>query len=236
MYFDHFSVSEIGGRSQNEDSVGSTEVHGISAWIAADGLGGHVHGELASAAAVESLAAQMNRCMQADDAFITETFERMNADVKELNGALTTAVCAFSDGKTLRYANDGDSRFYFFRKAKVLCHSNDHSLAYISYLRGDIRYEDIPSSPLQNRLLHALGGDQHSGVELYEELELQPGDAFLLCTDGFWELVRDGEMENALRISTTAEDWMSLMLDKLKERLTPHSDNYTAVCVKVSEE
>ena len=228
--------TDQGGRSPNEDSVGFFTSDGYSAWIAADGLGGHSKGEIASAEAVKTLENVLNECHDMDRSFVEDAFSKMNDAVLSLGGPLTTAVCAFSDGKKLWYGNNGDSRFFFIRDKKVLYHSNDHSIAFVAYLTGSITYDEIPSHPAQNRLFHSLGNETDFYGEFYPEIELKPGDAFLLATDGFWELITDEEILRTLQISPTPQEWMSTMLDIIQSRLKENSDNYSAVCVMAKED
>lgn len=225
--------TDPGGRSPNEDSVGYYGGGGFYAWIAADGLGGHTKGEVASAEAVQTLGSVMSECRSMDRKFVENVFRKMNDAIIDLGGPLTTAVCAFSDGKRLWYGNNGDSRMFFIRNKKVLYHSNDHSLAYVIYSSGDISYDEIPTHPSQNRLYHSLGNETDYYGEFYPEIDLEPGDAFLLATDGFWELIRDEEIVRTLNISPTPEEWMSTMVDVIRSRLKKNSDNYSAVCVIV---
>lgn len=236
MRFQTYQITDPGGRDPNEDSVGSFSNGQFCGWIAADGLGGHLAGELASAEAVKSLEKSMKRCESLDMAFIRDAFRDMNNAVLALEGPLTTAVCAVSDGKKLFYGNDGDSRFIFLRNRKILFRTNDHSLAFLAYMNGDISYENIPQHPAQNRLYHSVGNEIDFFGEFYEEIELEAGDAFMLCTDGFWELVTDNEIERSLQISQTTEEWLNTMLEELRARLKPSSDNYSAVCVIVRED
>ena len=222
-----------GGRSPNEDSVGYINTDKYYAWITADGLGGHISGEVASAKAVSTLNDAMSECKNLDQNFVEKVFQKMNSEIMALHGPLTTAVCAFSDGKKLLYANSGDSRFYFIRNHKKLYATNDHSLAFLAYMTGNIKYEEIPTHPAQNRLFHSLGNETDFFGEFYPEIELEPGDKFLLASDGFWELITDAEILRAAKISDTPEDWLSAMLSVVESRLTSSSDNYSAVCVIV---
>ena len=224
-----------GGRSPNEDSVGYFNTDKYFAWIAADGLGGHISGEIASAKAVSTLNEALSDCQKMNQEFVENTFRKMNDEILALHGPLTTAVCVFSDGKKLWYANEGDSRFYFIRNHKKLYATNDHSLAFLAYMTGNIKYEEIPTHPAQNRLFHSLGNETDFWGEFYPEIELEPGDMFLLATDGFWELITDEEILRASRISNTPEEWLSAMLSVVESRLTSVSDNYSAVCVFAKE-
>ena len=84
--------TDPGGRSPNEDSVGYFTTEGFSAWIAADGLGGHTQGEVASAEAVRSLETFMNRCKKMNSSIVENAFKQMNGDVL----MPTTATHVFS--------------------------------------------------------------------------------------------------------------------------------------------
>lgn len=233
MRFLTCQFTDPGGRSPNEDSVGSFTTGAFSAWIAADGLGGHSSGEVASAEAVKTMEVVINECNEMDRSFMEEAFHKLNDSILSLGGPLTTAVCAFSDGKRLWYGNNGDSRFFFMRDQKMLYHTNDHSIAFVAYLTGNITYEEIPTHPAQNRLFHSLGNETDFYGEFYPEIELKSGDAFLLATDGFWELITDEEILRTLNISQTPQEWLSTMIDIIQSRLKSNSDNYSAVCVMV---
>ncbi len=236
MRFLTYQFSDPGGREPNEDSAGAFVNGNLYAWIAADGLGGHSHGEWASAKAVSTLETALNECTAPDENFIREAFRKMNEEVKELYGPLTTAAAGFSDGEKLWYGNNGDSRVIIIRNKAILHRSNDHSVAFMAYKSGKISYDEISNHPAQNRLYHALGSEIDFDGEFYPPVKLQPGDAFMMCTDGFWELINENEIIRALNISQTPQEWIDSMLLILKERLQPASDNYTAVCVIVRED
>ncbi|MBQ4512411.1 MAG: serine/threonine-protein phosphatase [Anaerolineaceae bacterium] len=235
MKFSTCQFTNPGGRSPNEDSVGYFSNDNY-AWIAADGLGGHISGEIASAEAVRYLKNEFYSSSVVNKLFMENAFKKMNDSIFALNGPLTTAVCAFSDGKTLWYGNIGDSRIYFIRNKKIMHHSNDHSVAYVDYLCGNITYDEITVHPAQNRLFHSLGTEINFFGEFYTPVTLEDGDAFILLTDGFWELINTEEIVRTLKISRTSEEWMGTMLDIVESRLKSNSDNYSAVCVMVKSD
>ena len=224
-----------GGRVPNEDSVDhfTSPEENKYAWIVADGLGGHVSGEVASAEAVKALKNVFIDASKIDENFMKKSFSRMNYSVLKLDGPLTTAVCAYSNGSKLWYGNNGDSRFYFIRNKKLLEHTNDHSMAYLDYMDENISYDDISTHPMQNRLYHSLGTESDFTGEFYPAIDLRPDDAFMLASDGFWELITTEEVVKTRIISTTSEEWLSMMLDVVQSRLIPTSDNYTVICVIV---
>ncbi len=229
MIISSFSITDAGGRQPNEDACAMFENEKSGAWAVCDGLGGHIDGEVASAQAVKEFMSPENGNFSLDDDFFKNQFSKINADIHQLNGPLTTAVFAVRSENKFRFANVGDSRLYFFRKGKILTRTDDHSMAFVSYKLGEIPYEEIRFSPVQNRLLKALGSTDKIQAQLYDPLSLEEGDAFLMCTDGFWELVYEPEMIETLKKSKNAENWISQMLKKLKNRFSENSDNYTAM-------
>lgn len=240
MVFKTFAYTNKGGRSNNEDSYNCTE----KIWIVADGLGGHDYGEVASAyAAKETANLWKNTGEPMNDAGLINVMERVNSSVIEMQkqseeaaSMRTTLVFAVTDGKTLRFANVGDSRFYYFRNNKIIACSEDHSVSAAVAKLGEIRYEDIRFNEDRNKLLKVIGNEEDLKIkELYAPVSVQPGDAFLLCSDGFWEYVYEQEMEIDLSKSEGPKQWLSYMAKRLILRTeTKDNDNFTAICVMIN--
>lgn len=232
------SYTDIGGRTRNEDTVRSA-ARGKDALclVLADGLGGHGGGELASAAAAESI------CQGWDG---TSDAERLKALVREANRRvldIQTPQCAMKTtvtvltlaGKRAVWAHAGDSRLYYFHNGMLDFQTRDHSAAQLGVLLGDITLEQIRFHEDRNRVLRALGQDDELTVETGAR-ELDGGThAFLLCSDGFWEYVLEPEMEEDLTKSAGPEDWLERMRWRLKKRIPADNDNNTAAAVWVDE-
>lgn len=238
MNFETYAYTDCGSRSNNED----TFIHSDTAWVVCDGLGGHGGGEVASEKAARIAIDLLNKNKQnnINDDLLREVLVRANQSVidaqnetPDLKHMRTTIVLAVSDGNILRYANVGDSRFYYFKKGKLAYQSQDHSLSAISAKIGSI--SDVRTDPDRNKLLKALGNSEHTDLEIpQDEIVLEPGDTFLLCSDGFWEYVYEEEMEIDLAKSISMEQWMKFMLKRvLLKTQTHNNDNFTAICVKV---
>lgn len=235
MNISYSEFTNEGMRSPNEDSVGAVSDGSFGIYVVADGLGGHIDGEIASRTAVELFLTECSADLELSKKALTDLFDMVNERVRDLNGPLTTAVCAFRKDDKLCFANVGDSRLYFFRDGIISAHTEDHSFAYLSYKLGEITYDEIRTNPGQSHLLKAVGSTAKSGVQIYPEITIQPGDAFLLCTDGFWELVYDDEIIADLAESKDTNEWTEKMLTRLRERLGPHSDNYTVLTGMITE-
>ena len=149
----------------------------------------------------------------------------------------TTLVFAVTDGRELKFANVGDSRIYYFKNNSIVAQSEDHSVSAAVAKLGEIRYEDIRFNEDRNKLLKVIGNSENLKIkELYPALPVQPGDAFLLCSDGFWEYVFEQEMEIDLTKSANSRDWLSFMIKRILLRTeNKNNDNFTAIAVMVKE-
>lgn len=236
MKFKTFEFSNIGGRPNNEDAVGSRD----NIWVLADGLGGHESGEVASKIAVETTLNSWKK----DKSFSNENIlgivdavnkavldgQKKNEKAREMR---TTLCVAFSDGKCLKMINVGDSRIYYFRNGSVIFQTQDHSVAALSVMTGEIPESEIRYNEDRNKLLKVIGNGENLKIKAsYEDIEIQPGDAFLICTDGFWEHIYEIEMEIDLAKSEKPREWISYMAKRilLKNEGKDH-DNFSAIAV-----
>ena len=226
MKLDIAQYTNRGGREINEDSL----IVGDDYFAVADGLGGHLAGEIASAAAVDSLSRNCKGGYTAER--INEIAEQANTDVLNFGGkGRTTLAAAFVENGIFRYVNAGDSRIYYFKNNRVYAHSRDHSVCQVSVEMGNITFEEIRGNEDRSRLLKVLGDSERLNLKKpYDPIEIEAGDAFLLCSDGFWENVIEGEMEADLIKSDSAAQWLGYMLKRQLKRAENKDDNYTAVC------
>ena len=198
-------------------------------------MGGYAGGKQASEIAAE----QMMEIAAGGDLLDTQALlcaaSKANQAVSRLqersHGKMKTTMVflALEEGKA-RWMHVGDSRLYHFRRGALQSQTMDHSVSQMAVLMGEITVQQIRFHEDRNRILRALGGPSAT-AELSEELTLVPGDAFLICTDGFWEYVYEQEMENALRESGDPAKWLARMEQLLMARVPEHSDNYTAAAV-----
>ncbi len=228
MIIDSAEYTCAGGHSVNEDSYLCSRERGL--FIVADGLGGHSDGEVASSAAIGYF---KENCFGGyTDERITELMEGANTEVlNKGDGGKTTVAAAFIENGRFVYANAGDSRVYFFRGNKLTAQTKDHSVCQASVDMGLIRPEDIRGSEDRARLLKVLGSEEKLNIKKhYQPIKLENGDAFLICSDGFWDYVYESEMEADLLKSDSADVWLKYMLKRHILRGQNKGDNYTAVC------
>ena len=243
MTITHSLYTDTGSREVNEDCIMTTERNGSRCFVLCDGLGGHGKGELASACVAASLCQSFEQAPDSDSFFasaIAAAQERLIAEQKRL-GALfemkTTAVVLVIDGGRWRCAHIGDSRAYHFRRCKQAFRTIDHSVPQMLALAGDIREKDIRCHPDRNRLLRVMGIESDSPrYELTGWQEIKSGDAFLLCSDGFWEPITEKEMSKLLKKAASAESWLAAMADTVRKNAAgTDMDNNSAIAVFCKE-
>jgi len=114
--------------------------------------------------------------------------------------------------------------------------TRDHSVPQALVDAGALQPDMIRNHPDRNQLLRSLGspGPLHPTL-LGHPVALAAGDAFLLCSDGFWEYVLEAEMEQELAEASNPQTWLSRMEARLLWRAPAWHDNYTAIVVLVNE-
>lgn len=233
MIFDIYTFSNQGGRGYNEDAVGY-KVDGESGiFVVADGLGGHSYGELASACARDTLLEGWSATAQYRTAWLTSQISIANQRILDLQAdkktVLKSTVAALTiDGTNAVWAHTGDSRIYYIHNGWLKFVTDDHSVAYKKYKAGEITRDDLATDEDQSRLLRTLGGtDRFEPEVLAWEDPLVSGDGFLICSDGAWEYLRDGEIPVDMLKAESAKEWAELLLLRMMDRITTDNDNLT---------
>ncbi|HTO06526.1 MAG TPA: Stp1/IreP family PP2C-type Ser/Thr phosphatase [Myxococcota bacterium] len=196
------SLSDVGrARRDNQDAFGEFEnASGERLLIVADGMGGHAGGATASRICIETLGAalsgsgdprrRLERGLSAANARIIEAA----AGQPELAGMGTTAVALwFSRDGRAWLAWVGDSRVYRARGSEFEALSADHSVVAEWVRAGILQPDEAEGHPRRNELLRALGAAKKVQPDL-RELEVRPGDRFLLCSDGLSSVVPEREI------------------------------------------
>lgn len=237
MKIDVYAYTDKGDKSVNEDSftIQNDETRCVA--VVCDGLGGHGHGEIASKIAVEEIEKGLFAIEELEHAAIYRVIAAVNQtlcqrqrDYPEWGGMRTTVVGCAMGKEGLYYFNVGDSRFYFFHNGSLSKMTRDHSVPRMLVDCGSLSFREIRLHPDRPRLLKCLGEETLENLaSVYEPIAFQPGDAFLLCSDGFWEFVLEEEMEIDLSKAENSEAWVKFMLVRLYTRMTGNNDNYTVI-------
>lgn len=240
---EYTSFSNQGSREHNEDSCG-VAIHGTSyCFVVADGLGGHGGGEVASKIAVDTVCSFFTEHGYSDAFFSTALNMAQKAILLEQDKAhaisqmKTTIVILVIDDGQAYWAHVGDSRIYVFKNKKYKLRTIDHSVPQMLALSGEIAEYEIRFHPDRNRLMRVMGikGEQPR-FDCGKPFKNRGFQAFLLCTDGYWELIDEREMECLLRECATVEEWV-IGMNRIvqKNGAGKDMDNYTAIAVWVKK-
>jgi PPM family protein phosphatase len=239
-------------RSSNEDCYCTREDIGL--FMVADGMGGHVAGEVASRVAVDSIqsfieetaGADKNRTwpfpfepsLSLDGNRIKAAFRLANrriaatiAESQDLRGMATTASALLAGTEVACVAHVGDSRVYVLRDGRLSQITHDHSWVEEQVRAGTMTASAARLHPWRNVVTRALSGGEDPEVDVME-LNLLAGERFLLCSDGLFSVVADTEIARLLsdRTRSLAEVCRQLV-DAANSGGGP--DNITVVVLEV---
>jgi serine/threonine protein phosphatase PrpC len=239
MRFLTHTVSSAGGREINQDAAEHAVTEQMACWVLADGLGGHGGGEEAAKAATGAIMQSFQAHAECSPAALMTYIEAAKSAVIKrqdedttLMGMRTTIVVLISDMKTALWGHVGDSRLYFFRQGRLERQTSDHSVPQAMVDARQLKPSEIRHHEDRNRLLRSLGGREELRATIEEKAHsIRPGDAFLLCSDGFWEYVTETAMEVDLAKSGSPSDWVRFMELRIRAAAPEEQDNYTAVAV-----
>jgi len=236
---DIYSFTSQGGRDYNEDSVGFAYTAYGAVLAAADGLGGHKGGEIASQITVDALLSEPLDDNKNDKDWLRRRLESANraildSQAAQANKMKSTVVALKVNGTKATWAHLGDSRLYYIHNGEIAAVTEDHSVAFKKYRAGEITRSEIATDEDQSSLLRSLGVQGKLKPEIGETDEpLTAGDSFLLCSDGFWEYVQDQEILFDCLKATNAQAWAELLLLRVIERIKSDSDNVSVVTAMI---
>jgi len=235
--------SSAGGRPQNEDSLLEWVRDCKGCYVVADGMGGHRGGEVASSIVTSAFATAFAAVEPLSHASLTKVLlhthdevRRAQHDIHTLSGMNSTVVALCRQDETVLWGHVGDSRLYHLREGRIIEHTRDHSVCQSLVDRGEIMLQDIRFHEDRSQLLCGIGmAAELRGEVLLKPCAVQPGDAFLLCTDGWWEYVIEPEMEVDYMKSQNPAEWLSRMEERIVKHAQVDHDNYSAIAVWVVE-
>lgn len=188
-------------REGNEDSYLVDE----PLFVVADGMGGHLAGDVASSTAVDVISSHSGSASPDDPQTLAELIRSANAAIWEkarvdpaLRGMGTTCTLVLLDGATAHIAHVGDSRAYLLRDRSLQQLTEDHTLVARMVKEGRLRPEEAEHHPQRSIITRALGVDADVEVDL-SNLELVAGDRLMLCSDGLSSMIDSAAIETTLK-------------------------------------
>ncbi|NMG75594.1 protein phosphatase 2C domain-containing protein [Aromatoleum diolicum] len=242
MKFTIYQESRIGRRKTNQDRLAYCYSRDALLMVIADGMGGHLHGDVAAHIAVQFITEAFQRearpTLHDASLFLSRALTNAHNAIldyafdKNLEEAPRTTVvaCIAQDGFA-HWAHAGDSRLYVLRQGQIAVHTRDHSRVQLMMDQGLINAEEAAHHPGRNRVYSCLGGNHPPQVEFSKRLALRDGDVIALCTDGVWGPVRDAGLLEGL----AGEDIMTAvpkLMDRAEQIAGATCDNLSMIAMR----
>ena len=232
-------------RTNNEDNYRTiTGVDGVpQIFIIADGMGGHNAGEVASVVAVDSVADFLgnpeiwqNTENDTFD-FIVEAMNNANKQVvsaakedEKMAGMGTTMIVSILIDNKLYIGHVGDSRLYLTRGSNIRQVTCDHSLVEALVKEGSITKEDAKKHPSKNIITRVIGTNESPNADTIV-VDSEPGDVFLMCTDGLTNKLEDDEINNVMVEYENLNEACNKLIDLANDR--GGEDNITVILISL---
>lgn len=219
MIYDIFTQTDPGlTRDNNEDAIAIDPATGLC--VLADGMGGYNAGEVASGMAAAFIKTELARWLAQTGSSASPREVRRAVEIcvdnanhsifnaansnPQYRGMGTTLVIGIFHGSRVTLGHIGDSRCYRLRGSEFLQLTKDHSLLQEQIDAGLIAREDAHTSLNRNLVTRALGVEEDVQLELNEH-KAEPGDLYLLCSDGLSDMVLDADIASILMQSDSLE-------------------------------
>ncbi len=239
------ALTDVGRlRANNEDAVRVDPAHGVA--VLADGMGGYNAGEVASAMAVDIIAADLARWLAQAEGGARDVRRAMEICVDQANRAIyeaahandaytgmgTTLVMAvLRDGMAV-IGHVGDSRAYRWREGRLVQLTRDHSLLQEQLDIGLITAAEAAVSSNRNLVTRALGVEDTVLLEL-TDAPMAPGDVLLLCSDGLNDMLHDADIAAVLGSAESPHEMSQHLIELANGR--GGRDNVSVIVVKAQE-
>jgi len=239
--------SRIGGRAVNQDRVGWLATEDAVLMVVADGMGGHLQGEVAAQIAIDTLLerfrAEAKTRLADPAAFLAAALQQAHQIIARYSAECciaphasprtTCIACVVQDGQAT-WAHAGDSRLYLIHDpiqgpARV-AHTRDHSIVQRMIDAGSLSHAEAASHPLRHRVFSCLGGDVTPHIEVSRSVPLRDGDLIALCTDGAWSPL--GEMLATKLGRAPVNTTVPHLLDAAEHAAGPGADNLTLIAMR----
>ena len=231
-------------REQNEDfwNIVLDNKGNPIAFIIADGMGGHMAGDVASRMAVEIISQEIYRGFEAINSsttigFLEKAVNLANDEIYKyallnLNGTGigTTLTLGLIHSGKITIAHIGDSRFYLIRGGTIQSMTRDHSFVGELVEKGVLDQEEARNHPLRNQITRALGYEKNIEIDFYN-IDVKKGDMYLFCTDGLTVKVSSDELLTMLEQEKDLNVILKNMVELANQR--GGDDNITAIIVKI---
>jgi len=240
-------LTDVGSvRKHNEDSL--LVDNELEVFVVADGVGGQSAGEVASRMAVDIISDYMRNIetkkfvgtrnesygeatnnLASAIRFANRVIHEAARSAPTMNGMGSTVVALTRQGDKLSVVHAGDSRAYMVREGVLNRLTDDHSLVMEQVRKGLISEKEAQTSRVKNIITRALGAAPEVDADM-EEIDLEPGDIMVLCSDGLSNMVKDETLLAAVTSGEPAEAVCRQLVSLANEQ--GGTDNITVVLVE----
>ena len=245
MKFTIYQESRVGKRAVNQDRIAYCYSRDALLMVVADGMGGHLHGELAAHIAVqyitEAFKQEARPSLEDPFLFLSSALNYAHhaivdfaADRELPEAPRTTCVACIAQKNMAYWAHAGDSRLYLFRGDQLLTQTHDHSRVQIMLDQGLIDAAGAAVHPARNRVYSCLGGSQAPQIDFSRKTPLKPRDIIALCTDGLWAPLGNEAMREVLAGNNPMLS-VPRLLDQAEARAGDNGDNLSLVAMQWDE-
>ncbi|HEX8788595.1 MAG TPA: PP2C family serine/threonine-protein phosphatase [Telluria sp.] len=242
MQFSVYQQTHIGGRKVNQDRMGYSYTREALLLVLADGMGGHVRGELAATLALQTMSAlfraQAQPWVKKPERFLEDAFRQAHEAIQNYarqhampDSPRTTIVACLVQHNCAVWAHCGDSRLYWVRRGQILARTRDHSHMEHLIAKGLADPAERNTHPDRNKLYNCLGASSAPKVEVSRQASLEPGDVLLLCSDGLWGILPDSEIVHQLSTHTIVQA-VPDMIAMATAIAGARADNTTALAIQ----
>lgn len=246
MKYSLYQESRKGGRPANQDRVGHAYTAESICMVLADGMGGHVRGEVAAQLLVDVVLGMFEKLAKPHVDNVTEflldsvytaheTINEYAANQKLKDTPRTTCViCLIQEGHAW-WAHVGDSRLYHFSTDGLQSRTHDHSAVQQLVDDGLVSEDEAYTHPDRNKLYNSVGGFILPNIELSAGTTLHEGDVLMMSSDGFWAEFRPDEIMATLRVYSLRQAVIQ-MLEHAEFRAGDHGDNLSVIALRCGED
>lgn len=222
-------ASDINGATELGESGESSVETCDLIFAVSDGMGGGNAGDLASSLILERMAAIIPETFRAAaSGFFPDSISHLNQAIREVHEHINLAACAADDIKgmaatlalawftpeNMYLANVGDSRIYLSRGGSLEQLSRDHTSAWGQWKRGEIMEIQYRSHPRRSALYEVVGGGHAHVCPHFAAIPYEPGDRFLVCSDGLIDGVWERHIREALAADSPPEEIREILLKR----------------------
>jgi len=240
------SDSRIGTRLTNQDRVGYWRTERSLLLVVADGLGGHLGGELAAQIATDHFGDAFQRGARPA---LADPKNFLNTALTDAHGAIlreayrlglpdgprtVIVACLVQDGNAY-WSHIGDCRLYLVRQGRIAVQTRDHTVVQQLVDSGSIPQEAACAHPERNRILQCLGGYMPPRPDPVAKTRLARGDVLLLCSDGLWGSLTQRQLVQSLG-ALPLEEAIAELAGLAERRAGPQCDNVSVLALRWGEE